>query len=395
MSFLNRLQRFRLYRHSFTNPAEFAAELIAIPTTVAKLHGSHIFSSGFTAINRYMVVSSCYMMLFSFMTFITAYEMRNDSEGLIFALVTFGTGIQCLGKLCTFLYFRKNLYWMHSYTLDLYKEECNPRTKTMLMNRVFLLSVILKTMLVSYVFTSAVMIGVPVFYSWKFGEKILPFGFYVPYVNHDTWSGYLLNYVVHIIATSYAFSASYGGDGVCIILLMSSFIQIDLLIASLKEVNQQLEANGKDVGELLKKIIQRHQEHLKFFRNAEDTLCSNFLLTFSSLATVLVLSFYAVLVLSWYQGYVFIGFVSYQLLFCCFMGTVQEMKNEQLEREIYNFTWYKLPISQQKSLLLMLQRAQNPIPLTLIFGYVNMPTFLQIYKTIYSVFAMLLRVQEE
>ncbi|XP_058456982.1 odorant receptor 67d-like [Malaya genurostris] len=325
--------------------SEFAAELIAIPTKAAKLHGSHIFSSGYSATNRFVVVSSCYMMLFCTMTFITAYEMRNDSEGLIYALATFGTGIQCLGKLGTLLYFRKNLYWMHSYTLDLYKEECNPRTKTMLMSRVFLLSVILKTMLLGYILTGVVMSGAPIYFSWKLGEKILPFGFFLPYVNHDTWSGYLLNYVIHAWGTSYAVSASFSGDGVCVILLMSSFIQIDLLIASLKEVNQQIEANGKD--------------------------------------------------LSWYQGYVFIGFVSYQLLFCCFMGTVQEMKNEQLEREIYNLTWYKLPISQQKSLLLMLQRAQNPVPLTLIFGDLNMPTFLQIYKTIYSVFAMLLRVQEE
>lgn len=119
--------------------------------------------------------------------------------------------------------------------------------------------------------------------------------------------------------------------------------------------------------------------------------------------------------LSWYQGVLFILFVSYQLFFGCFLGTYLAIKvtvvcdefsityndliftsqNEQFQREIYNVSWYKLSIVNQKSLRFLLEAAQEPVCLTLVFAPLNMPTFLQVYKTIYSIFTMLLTVRDE
>lgn len=110
----------------------------------------------------------------------------------------------------------------------------------------------------------------------------------------------------------------------------------------------------------------------------------------------------------------FILFVSYQLFFGCFLGTILEIKvksdemyntdlnyhfsfpqNEELQRAIYNISWYKLSLSNQKLLRFLLQSAQEPVKLTLVFARLNMPTYLQVYKTIYSIFTMLLTVREE
>ncbi|KAL1401262.1 hypothetical protein pipiens_006744 [Culex pipiens pipiens] len=107
------------------------------------------------------------------------------------------------------------------------------------------------------------------------------------------------------------------------------------------------------------------------------------------------MSLFAVVKLSWYQGYVFIAFISYQLFFGCFLGTLLAMKNEQLQHEIYKISWYKLSIPHQKLLQFMLKSAQEPVCLTVIFAPLDMGTFLQVYKSIYSMFTMLLTVQEE
>lgn len=177
----------------------------------------------------------------------------------------------------------------------------------------------------------------------------------------------------------------------------------------------------------------------RYLRTVEIVYCFNFFLTFLCLASVLIMSLFAVVKvsllnvtqnnqftkinqttpwfsqLSWYQGYVFIAFISYQLFFGCFLGTLLAMKvialfrrvnpllivafvpfqNEQLQHEIYKISWYKLSIPHQKLLQFMLKSAQEPVCLTVIFAPLDMGTFLQVYKSIYSMFTMLLTVQEE
>ncbi|XP_058833755.1 putative odorant receptor 83c [Topomyia yanbarensis] len=395
MDFINGLQRFKLFQNFIRNPSEFSAQLLVIPNRVASIVGLDVYSPDYTVPNRNLMYSLISVCIFYYIDTTSAYEMRHEPENLINCLVTFGIGIQIIGKVFTFVYFRKDLIGMHEYTLVLLKEECNPRTKPMLMGKLFLLSVILKTMLICYAFTSVVLDVVPLLFLWQTGEKILPFGFYIPYIDPNSWSGYLLNYALQILLTVFVSSGDMGPDCIYVIILMNAFIQIDLLVSSLQEVNRQIELGDEEMANCFQKIIKRHQEHLKYLRTVENVFRFNFFVTFASLASVLVTALFAVVKLSWYQGYVFIAFVSYQLFFGCFLGTLLEMKNEQLQREIYNLCWYKLSNSNRKSHRFLLQGSQQPVCLTIIFGKLNMPTYLQVYKMIYSIFTMLLTAREE
>ncbi|XP_019527969.3 putative odorant receptor 83c [Aedes albopictus] len=395
MSFLKKLQRFRIFQHSFKEPAEFYAHQIKFPNKVSKISGLDVFSEDFQILNPRVTFSVSLLMFYFYINIVSAYEMRDNTEDLINSLTTIGIAIQSVTKIVTFGVFRKDLVWLHQYTKTLYREECNPRTRDLLMNDVFLLSVILKTMIVGYAFTSISLDFAPVLVLTYTGLKLLPFGFYIPFLDQFSWTGYMINYFVQILLTVFVTSQDMGPDCIYMIISMNSFTQINLIVDSLKELSRHIDEGDSDMDDQIISIIQRHQEHLTYLRTVETVFCMMYLLSFISLSSVLILSLFAVVTLSWYQGIVFILFVSYQLFFGCFLGTILEIKNEELQRAIYNISWYKLSLSNQKLLRFLLQSAQEPVKLTLVFARLNMPTYLQVYKTIYSIFTMLLTVREE
>ncbi|XP_039432287.1 putative odorant receptor 83c [Culex pipiens pallens] len=395
MEFIKRLRRYRFFQHSFTDPSEFFDSLIVVPSMVAKLTNLNVLNKDHQVFTWNLAPVVTGMLTYFYTSFDTAYAVRESTEELIFCLVTIGIGIQGAGRIFTFLIFREKLVWIHQYTKELYREECNPRTKSFLMDSVFLLSVILKVMLTCYAFTSISLVVAPLLFTIASGEKILPFGFYLPYWDRFTWFGYFSNYVLHIFMTVYVSSMDMGTDSIYMMTLMSAFTQIDLLKMSLEEMSEMVDQKHEDLENFFKKLINRHQEHLHYLRTVEIVYCFNFFITFLCLASVLIMSLFAVVKLSWYQGYVFIAFISYQLFFGCFLGTLLAMKNEQLQHEIYKISWYKLSIPHQKLLQFMLKSAQEPVCLTVIFAPLDMGTFLQVYKSIYSMFTMLLTVQEE
>ncbi|XP_055534108.1 putative odorant receptor 83c [Wyeomyia smithii] len=395
MDLIQKMEQYKLFRHSFDDPAEFCAQIIATPNKISKLIGLDIFSAGYSSRNFNTIFTLFVAIFYLYLTFTSVYNMRHDVENVINCLVTLGVAIQCVWKLFTFAIYRKKLIWMHEYNISLFKEECNPRTRNMLMRNIFVLSAVLKVMLISYAFTSFSLDFAPLLYLAMTGAKLLPFGFFIPYLNQNSWSGYIINYVVHVILTVYVSSGDMGLDCIYMTILMNSFTQIDLLVISLHEMNEMIEQDCDNIKPVFEKIVRRHQEHLQYLRTVENVFRFFYFVTFVSLSSVLVTSLFAVVMLSWYQGYVFIAFVSYQMFFGCFLGTMLELKSEQLQREIYNILWYKLETEQQMPLRFMLMSAQESVTLTVIFGKLNIPTFLQVYKTVYSIFTMLQTVKVE
>nr|XP_029724627.1 uncharacterized protein LOC109399963 [Aedes albopictus] len=294
MSFIKKLHRLKVFQHSFTEPADFYSHQIKIPNLISKISGLDVFSEDFKIPNGFMVLIFVSMLFYFYINGASAYEMRDNTEDLINSLTTIGIGIQVASKTVTFAVFRKDLVWLHRYTEALYREECNPRTRAMLMDNVFLLSVILKTMMVGYAFTSFSLDFAPVLILAFTGTKLLPFGFYIPHIDRFSWTGYLVNYLVQIVLTVYVTSEDMGPDCIYMIISLNSFTQIDLIVESLKEVNRRIEAGDVDMENCLISIIQRHREHLEYLRTIETVFRMMFLVTFMSLSSVLILSLFAV-----------------------------------------------------------------------------------------------------
>ncbi|XP_053686234.1 uncharacterized protein LOC128735772 [Sabethes cyaneus] len=181
-------------------------------------------------------------------------------------------------------------------------------------------------MLTCYAFTGIALVIVPFCFMLITKQKILPYGFHIPYIDKSTWGGYALNYFLQLLLTINVSSGDMGSDCIYVIMMMSSFTQIDLIMCSLKSIDHMIQQKDANVQNTIEEIIVKHQEHLKFLTTAENVFRFNFLVTFTSLSLVLVTALYAAVMLSWYQGYIFIVFIGYQLFFGCILGTVLEIK---------------------------------------------------------------------
>lgn len=254
--------KYKFFQHTQTEPSDFYQSVVITPNNAARFVGLDVFTEGYKFSWRTfcMIVS---ILVYIYCCVFTAYEVRCSVKELIFCLVTSGLAPHKTVHVWTFLMFRKELYWFHQYTKDLYREECKDRTKSMLMKNVSLLSVTTKLMLVAYTCISSAMDIVPIISSAASGEKTLPFGFYIPFLDHTSSPGFTCNFIIHVTLTVYVLCSGYGADCIYLIAMASSFTQIDVLMSALRELTTEIEAKKSDVGECLNQIIVRHQEHLK------------------------------------------------------------------------------------------------------------------------------------
>ncbi|XP_039432284.1 uncharacterized protein LOC120414992 [Culex pipiens pallens] len=121
----------------------------------------------------------------------------------------------------------------------------------------------------------------------------------------------------------------------------------------------------------------------------------NFVMQFIILGATLVLVLYAIVTRAWIAGYTSCIFIIYEFFIFCYLPTLLEMKKEKLQQEIYNLPWYKMTTSDQKSLRLFLEATQQPNCLTMIFYPMNMPSFMEVMKIIYSILTLLLTIRND
>lgn len=172
--------------------------------------------------------------------------------------------------------------------------------------------------------------------------------------------------------------------------------------------------------------------NFRFVRTVEKVYRSYFFVLFSTLGASLVLVLYAIVTvcshihywnsningydfqLSWIAGYGSGVFITYQLFVFCLLPTLLETKvilqnhsnkietifqifeqKEELQREIYDISWYTWTIQNQKVLRFMLEAAQQPNCLSMIFYPLSMPTFTEVIRTIYSILTLLLTFRSD
>ncbi|XP_063709355.1 uncharacterized protein LOC134837893 [Culicoides brevitarsis] len=84
-----------------------------------------------------------------------------------------------------------------------------------------------------------------------------------------------------------------------------------------------------------------------------------------------------------------------QLLLCCFAGTLLDNKHDKLIECTYDICWYNMKIKDQKKLGFLLQATQKEVSVEYLFGVLNIPLFVEIYKKIYSGLTMMIQMKNE
>ncbi|XP_062563684.1 odorant receptor 4-like [Armigeres subalbatus] len=314
---------------------------------------------------------------------------------VVFCLVTMGIAIQGFAKIASSTDDR--LYELHIYNVERfdkvrdYSEARESLQRTAVLSKVFL-------KLFSYLFLMLTTF-IPVYtvaYSISSRSLQLPFGFFFPWIDHKQLFGYLINLSYHFLQI---YEASYGllaTDGCFLFLILHAVGQLDIIIIYLKKLDElalQYEKfkDDEEIYRLLNEITEKHQEHMEYMSKMDSLMKPGFFVNFGCMIVETVASLYVQATISgiWYPGLIVVLLCIVQLFIACALGTIYSTKNDQLIDEIYNISWYALPIPVQKSLALILNSSQHPVVLSDGFDSIDLFAFVQIYKKIYSYFTML------
>lgn len=101
------------------------------------------------------------------------------------------------------------------------------------------------------------------------GERyVLIFGYFFPYIDPDTFVGYLINFCYQSTFLVYAYCGLQASDLCFLFLIMHGFGQLEIIIVYLRRLDHLLKNNLPSelfqINELLDDIIEKHIKHTEY-----------------------------------------------------------------------------------------------------------------------------------
>ncbi|XP_046808857.1 odorant receptor 67d-like [Lucilia cuprina] len=320
---------------------------------------------------------------------------ENDWTLPLKCLCMFCTGIQGYAKLINAIQKQQQYRFIHKEIIGIYTVyEQRKNYHKLLKESISLVKTLLNILLAIVILVTLSIIGVPIFYNLVFNERIFIMPFFFPYVNYNTNFGYYLTSTFHVICVLFGGFGNFISDTWCFMFAAHIPLTKNILLAKFKELNELLEKDPLECVEIknkLKDIFQWHQKYLVFSKTVKNlffwVIFIQVAMEFVSIVCTIVCIFLNV----WPAAPVFLFYSGVLFYFHCALGNLVEISNDDVIFMIYDCDWYKLNVSQQKMILIMLRESQQSdgmsiggvAPLTL-------NTALQLTKTIYT-FSMMLR----
>ncbi|KAL9708182.1 hypothetical protein quinque_011700 [Culex quinquefasciatus] len=234
----------------------------------------------------------------------------------------------------------------------------HPENNYVLLKNVLVILYIFRFFSVSYSVAGLFLFVIPGYMLMVRNEEVLLFALEIPTVDPLTHTGYVVTMGYQVFMVFLAIAGILAADmGIMIIVLHIVGI-VDVFRNTMNELDQLLEdpdCEDDEIHEKVTEICMMHKEIIGY----EEELNEHYFFT------VFLLEF-------------------------CALGTSLTLKNDHIVDAIYNTKWYLLCPSDQKKLQFMLHRSQNAVEMTIRgLALLNMETFVEIIKTIYSYFMML------
>ncbi|XP_041764287.1 putative odorant receptor 83c [Anopheles merus] len=227
------------------------------------------------------------------------------------------------------------------------------------------------------------------------GERILPFGVYLPFLDPDSTSGYELNYLYQLSCILWTPPGLTATQNIYFALILNICIQYDVLelhLADLDALVKRPDAHGRDrlVRQKLHEIILDQTRLEEFVQLIERVYSPQAIVEVLSLTFQLVMTLYVMRTSIWLPGLFLIPLCTIQLLVFCIPGTLIELKASKLTESIYATAWHEMHQQNKQLIHLLLHRSQHPRGLTCAgMVSINMNLFLNVAKKVYSIFMMM------
>ncbi|XP_055542615.1 putative odorant receptor 83c [Wyeomyia smithii] len=315
------------------------------------------------------------------------------------AVAPLGMALQGMMKMYSAIVYRSFFYGRQQYLEDFHRTyvEC-PQYNAALVSLMRKMQLAIKLLILSYLIAIAGFGLYPLYFYLIYGEKTLALNVLIPGVDARTYWGYVCTLAYQMFLLALAINGITAYDTAMMIFICNLAGLVDVYKIKLRELDALLMATKRSPVKIHDKLREIVIEHYEIFRYESELdkryIVVNFVQVASSVAC-LTLSLFLCYMTNYLPGYAFIIGAVFQLLEFCLLGTIFSVKNDDVIVAIYDISWYLLDRSDIKMLNFMFHRSQNSVNLTIGgFAPLNIEVFVEIMKTIYQYFAMLIRFME-
>uniref|UniRef100_A0A3F2ZED2 Odorant receptor n=1 Tax=Phlebotomus papatasi TaxID=29031 RepID=A0A3F2ZED2_PHLPP len=230
------------------------------------------------------------------------------------------------------------------------------------------------------------------------GEMVLPYEFYIPWINPKTTSGFLVKletYAFQMLNTKVAFDIVLCTAVYFFCHMVLGIGHLEVLKKHLSDFDElvhedEVQQDRKAVKEIIKRIVVEQQCHYKIMRSFENFYSFQNLVIILSESILLVLVIFVIMSKFWLQGFGFIFAALGDIFAVTLTGTLFIISCEKFEQAVYDCKWYCLPAEFQFNFIMILRAAQHPVKPT-VGGFLPMElgTFVLCIKNVYTVSMLL------
>ncbi|KAG5676394.1 hypothetical protein PVAND_006234 [Polypedilum vanderplanki] len=296
------------------------------------------------------------------------------------------------------------------------KDEQNPKYRLILEKNLAFISLTYKNMIIIFFIVCLVVNFAAWIASLLTGEFILVAPIYMPWVDPQTLSAYIISsailffftfwiYLVFLPAESFIFVSTLQTipliDVYCMKIqdfgdeLMKSKIQKPKIEkveqstskeAKVETVKAESELRPEaDIEKKLINLIKEFNEYDDFLKNFIKSIEIQTFVVLSINATAIGMAVLTSLYYSKIIGAILVGFFSFQVFIPCSQGTIISNQKQKLLTALWEFPWYELSLKNQKVFLQFLHLCQNSKEFRIfIVGEINMELFTDIMNAAYS-----------
>ncbi|XP_036317816.1 putative odorant receptor 83c, partial [Rhagoletis pomonella] len=227
-------------------------------------------------------------------------------------------------------------------------------------------------------------------------KQVYVMHFFIPGLDVGTQFGYLATMAVHTVVFLAGIFGLFAGDLFFLIYLGQPELFRDFLVLKVKALNEAAAEKSKTAEKLLVDIIEWHQYYTDYNERCNYVFYYIITMQIVTSGISIICTLYILLLGDWPGAYLYILVAFCGLYLYCIIGTKIETCNHAFYEELYNINWYDLEVKNQKMIIFILMRSQNPSEIK-IGGVLplSVQTALSITKSIYGIFTMMLGFLDE
>ncbi|XP_050070732.1 putative odorant receptor 83c [Anopheles maculipalpis] len=346
--------------------------------------------------NKLTVMVICLASLFFVISLYDLYLFRNDVFNFVYVLITIFFATIGIARIAVFLCYSNVLAVTLAQTYHTYRlvTEEGEREMSILAWYTKLLQRAVDAYTIMFIGTSIAAGILPLGIYLLNGERVLPYGVVLPFVDHASQKGYELNYLYQVSCIIWTPPGLVASECMIFALVLNICIQYDILAVQLLDLDALIRSHDLTrealISKKLRAILHGQQRLIRYISNIEDSHTVMNGVEVLSLGMQIVITLFVMQFSLWIPGLVVIPAFSLQLFLFCLLGTIIEDKGVKFSDGVYSLTWNELSRENKQIFRLLLLSSQQPKTLTCArMTCISLNLFVNMSQKFYSIFMML------